>query len=109
MIDELQKNREAVMQGQRPGQQTHEHDEGASTPPSEKAVMHLDEDPDLSKLGAAALTDEYGRPIVHLDPKAEARLVWKLDLYVVPTVAVLYLFCFIDVRVSTVERESPQT
>lgn len=30
------------------------------------------------------------------DPKAEARLRWKIDLYIIPTVALLYLFCFID-------------
>lgn len=30
------------------------------------------------------------------DSKAEARLRRKIDLYIVPTVAILYLFCFID-------------
>lgn len=38
----------------------------------------------------------YGRPLVHFDPEAERRLRWKIDLYVIPTVAMLYLFCFID-------------
>jgi hypothetical protein len=33
---------------------------------------------------------------VHFDPEAEARLRLKIDLYIVPTVALLYLFCFID-------------
>ncbi|KAK4162879.1 major facilitator superfamily domain-containing protein [Cladorrhinum sp. PSN259] len=41
-------------------------------------------------------TDQYGQSLVYLDPKAEARLRRKLDLMIVPTVAVLYLFCFID-------------
>ncbi|PLB49306.1 MFS general substrate transporter [Aspergillus steynii IBT 23096] len=41
-------------------------------------------------------TDEYGHSLIQLDPKAESRLRTKIDLYVVPTVAVLYLFCFID-------------
>ncbi|KAJ6781399.1 hypothetical protein PWT90_02236 [Aphanocladium album] len=40
-------------------------------------------------------TDDNGEPI-HFDPKLERRLRWKIDLYVVPTVALLYLFCFID-------------
>lgn len=40
-----------------------------------------------------------GQPIVHFDPKAERRLVRKLDLFTVPTVSLLYLFCFIDVGV----------
>lgn len=38
----------------------------------------------------------YGHSLVHFDPKAEARLRWKIDLYIVPTVSLLYLFCFID-------------
>lgn len=32
----------------------------------------------------------------HADAAAEARLRTKIDLYIVPTVALLYLFCFID-------------
>ncbi|ORY78912.1 putative pantothenate transporter [Leucosporidium creatinivorum] len=31
-----------------------------------------------------------------LDPKAEARLTRKIDFHIVPVVALLYLFCFID-------------
>ncbi|KAH7107434.1 major facilitator superfamily transporter [Auriculariales sp. MPI-PUGE-AT-0066] len=31
-----------------------------------------------------------------LDEVAERKLRWKLDFYLVPTVALLYLFCFID-------------
>lgn len=38
----------------------------------------------------------YGHALVQFDPKAEARLRWKIDLYIIPTVALLYLFCFID-------------
>jgi hypothetical protein len=38
----------------------------------------------------------YGRPLVQFDLAAEARLRLKIDLYIVPTVALLYLFCFID-------------
>lgn len=34
--------------------------------------------------------------MVQFDPKAEAKLRLKIDLMVVPTVAILYLFCFID-------------
>ncbi|KAK3995317.1 major facilitator superfamily domain-containing protein, partial [Cladorrhinum sp. PSN332] len=43
-----------------------------------------------------AATDHFGQSVVHFDPKAEARLRRKLDLMLVPTVSVLYLFCFID-------------
>jgi hypothetical protein len=41
-------------------------------------------------------TDEHGRPLVEFDKAAESRLRLKIDLYIVPTVAVMYLFCFID-------------
>ena len=37
----------------------------------------------------------HGRSLITFDPKAEARLRLKIDLYVVPSVALLYLFCFI--------------
>lgn len=33
---------------------------------------------------------------MQFDPKAESRLRLKIDLYIVPTVSLLYLFCFID-------------
>lgn len=41
-------------------------------------------------------TDRYGNALVTFDPKAEAKLRMKIDLCIVPTVAILYLFCFID-------------
>lgn len=43
-----------------------------------------------------AATDKYGHSLVQFDPGAEARLRMKIDLYIVPTVSLLYLFCFID-------------
>ncbi|KAL2786079.1 major facilitator superfamily domain-containing protein [Aspergillus keveii] len=43
-----------------------------------------------------AATDQYGRALFEFDAKAESKLRWKLDLYLMPTVALLYLFCFID-------------
>lgn len=42
------------------------------------------------------VTDEHGNVLVQFDPEAEKRLVRKIDLYVVPTVAMIYLWCFID-------------
>lgn len=48
----------------------------------------------------AAFTDSlsrrYGQSLVQLDPAAEAKLRRKIDMMIVPTVALLYLFCFID-------------
>jgi hypothetical protein len=35
------------------------------------------------------------RPVI-LDPAAESKLRLKIDFFVVPTVSLLYLFCFID-------------
>lgn len=47
-----------------------------------------------------------GQTLVQFDPKAEARLRTKLDLMLVPTVSLLYLFCFID-RANIGTAESP--
>ncbi|RSL76757.1 hypothetical protein CEP51_009666 [Fusarium floridanum] len=41
-------------------------------------------------------TDKYGQPLVEYDAAAERRLCLKIDLHIVPTVAILYLFCVID-------------
>lgn len=38
----------------------------------------------------------YGRPLVQIDKAAERRVRLKIDLMIIPTVALLYLFCFID-------------
>lgn len=44
-----------------------------------------------------ALTSfRYGKPLVHFDAAAEARLRMKIDIFIIPTIALLYLFCFID-------------
>jgi hypothetical protein len=48
--------------------------------------------PTLQKL----IIHSYGHSLVQFDQKAEAKLRLKIDLYIVPTVALLYLFCFID-------------
>lgn len=38
-----------------------------------------------------------GNPLFQFDAEAERRLVRKIDWCIVPTVSILYLFCFIDV------------
>jgi hypothetical protein len=40
--------------------------------------------------------NRYGRPLVQFDRAAERRLRNKIDLMIIPTVSLLYLFCFID-------------
>ncbi|PSN71387.1 putative MFS transporter [Corynespora cassiicola Philippines] len=65
--------------------QSHTHSEDLKADITHQAAGH----------GQAA-TDIYGHSLVTFDPKAESRLRWKIDLYIVPTVALLYLFCFID-------------
>ncbi|KAM0789341.1 hypothetical protein ACM66B_000173 [Microbotryomycetes sp. NB124-2] len=47
-------------------------------------------------LDGHAATDRYGNALVQLDEAAEARLRRKFDRRIVPMVALLYLFCFID-------------
>ncbi|KAK4579870.1 hypothetical protein LTR86_000071 [Recurvomyces mirabilis] len=43
-----------------------------------------------------AATDRYGNALVHFDPAAERKLRWKIDLCIIPTVSLVYLFAFID-------------
>ncbi|KAL0571972.1 hypothetical protein V5O48_009998 [Marasmius crinis-equi] len=50
---------------------------------------------DTAATGKSA-TDQYGNALVGFDPKAEARLRLKIDLMIIPTVSLLYLFCFVD-------------
>lgn len=51
----------------------------------------------------------YGQSLLTFDPKAEARVRLKIDLYIIPTVAILYLFCFIDrANIGRSRRHFPQ-
>ncbi|KAF2732172.1 putative MFS transporter [Polyplosphaeria fusca] len=88
----------------------------AEAPVDEKSVVGRHEDLKRETAQAAAerghaATDIHGHSLVEFDPKAEARLRLKIDLYIVPTVALLYLFCFIDranignVRLAGFERD----
>lgn len=43
-----------------------------------------------------SLEDEIGSQLDDVDPVAEAKLVRKLDLYIIPVVMLLYLFSFLD-------------
>ncbi|KAJ6111328.1 hypothetical protein N7523_007389 [Penicillium sp. IBT 18751x] len=55
--------------------------------------------PDVTHVAAERghlATDQYGHALVDFDQAAESRLRLKIDLYIVPTVALMYLFCFID-------------
>ncbi|KAE9986321.1 hypothetical protein EG328_006053 [Venturia inaequalis] len=60
-----------------------------------RTVVHEETAHEAAERGVGA-TDKYGNALVHFDPAAESRLRWKIDLYIVPTVSLLYLFCFID-------------
>jgi hypothetical protein len=47
--------------------------------------------------GAGSLdSDEVGRQLQEVDPVMEAKLVRKLDLYIIPVVMLLYLLSFLD-------------
>jgi hypothetical protein len=41
-------------------------------------------------------SDEIGRQLDGVDPVYEAKIVRKLDLYIIPVVMLLYLFSFLD-------------
>lgn len=62
---------------------------------SDKAVFHDETLHSAAERGHAA-TDKFGNSLLTFDKQAEARLRLKIDLYIIPTVAILYLFCFID-------------
>ena len=42
------------------------------------------------------IRSRYGNALVTFDQALERKLRLKIDLFVIPTVSVLYLFCFID-------------
>merc|ERR1712093_127219 len=68
-----------------------------STPSAEKpGQSHIERQAEEVAKHAHAATDLYGNPLVTFDPVAEAKLRRKIDWYIVPTVALLYMFCFID-------------
>ncbi|KAF1838952.1 MFS general substrate transporter [Decorospora gaudefroyi] len=64
-------------------------------PPSHEENLKHEDAHQVAGHGHAA-TDIYGHALLQFDPKAESRLRLKIDLYIIPTVAILYLFCFID-------------
>ncbi|EMC98928.1 hypothetical protein BAUCODRAFT_64805 [Baudoinia panamericana UAMH 10762] len=60
------------------------------------AELYVEETTHEAAERGKAATDQYGHALVHIDPVAERKLRMKIDLMVVPTVSLLYLFCFID-------------
>ncbi|KAK4145585.1 major facilitator superfamily domain-containing protein [Dichotomopilus funicola] len=68
---------------------------------SSKPGVHHGESPAnpnsvVAETGATRDPADNNEAPFQFDAKAEARLCRKIDLYIVPTVALLYLFCFID-------------
>lgn len=63
---------------------------------AEKVSEQIEESAHYAAERGHAATDQYGNALFHIDPKVEAKLRLKIDLMIVPTVAMLYLFCFID-------------
>src|ERR1700743_92621 len=59
----------------------------------------LTDEPALIKVdsaGSQKIIGEDGETMYVIDPKAERRLVWKLDLRILPVLAVMYLFNALD-------------
>ncbi|WPH02756.1 Hypothetical protein R9X50_00562400 [Acrodontium crateriforme] len=50
----------------------------------------------LAAVRGHVATDRYGNALIDFDPAAERKLRLKIDFMIVPTVSLLYLFCFID-------------
>lgn len=49
-----------------------------------------------SAMNTSRMEQVEEKPIFEFDRAAESKLRLKIDLYIVPTVALIYLFCFID-------------
>ncbi|KAJ5355850.1 hypothetical protein N7517_010459 [Penicillium concentricum] len=63
----------------------------------EKGVVNYKENVmDIAAGRGIPATDDHGQALVEFDKAAESRLRLKIDLYIIPTVALMYLFCFID-------------
>ncbi|KAI1100329.1 putative MFS transporter [Jackrogersella minutella] len=65
-------------------------------PVSSTHEQRIEKDVHLAAEEGFAATDSHGAPIIEFDRLAERKLRNKIDLAVVPTVSLLYLFCFID-------------
>ncbi|EMS24265.1 hypothetical protein NBRC10512_000898 [Rhodotorula toruloides] len=65
----------------------------ASDIDTEKQSIHQVEE---VALHGHVATDKHGHALIHIDPAAEARLRRKMDIRILPVVALMYLFCFID-------------
>ncbi|KAK4057223.1 hypothetical protein OIO90_001718 [Microbotryomycetes sp. JL221] len=87
---------------------------GTTTPPK-GATQGMDK-PEVRMLDEVAVdghtaVDAHGNPIYVYNKEAERKLRWKIDLHVIPIVALSYLFCFIDranignARVAGLERD----
>lgn len=73
--------------------------ERSATPVADEKVVSQHKENMMGEVAAERgqlATDEYGEPLIEFDQAAESKLRLKIDLYIVPTVAVMYLFCFID-------------
>ncbi|RBR04157.1 hypothetical protein FVER53590_13882 [Fusarium verticillioides] len=67
---------------------------GNGKEPWSKEFEHADAH-DAAARGHLA-TDEHGNPIATFDAEAEKKLRRKLDWYILPSVTILYLMCFVD-------------
>ncbi|EXA36414.1 hypothetical protein FOVG_12320 [Fusarium oxysporum f. sp. pisi HDV247] len=67
---------------------------GNGKEPWSKEFEHADTH-DAAARGHLA-TDEHGNPIATFDAEAEKKLRRKLDWYIMPSVTILYLMCFVD-------------
>ncbi|KAI2472942.1 putative MFS transporter [Annulohypoxylon bovei var. microspora] len=74
----------------------HSSDGDEARPTSSAHERRDEKDAHLAAEEGFAATDSHGAPIIQFDRLAERKLRNKIDLMVVPTVSLLYLFCFID-------------
>ncbi|SCV69351.1 BQ2448_2371 [Microbotryum intermedium] len=80
-------------------QHSHDTEKGSSTEQERHQIEEV-------ALAGHAATDIHGHSLVEIDEKAEAALRWKIDIRILPTIALLYLFC---ARLAGLEKDLKMT
>jgi hypothetical protein len=63
---------------------------------TDDTMSDIEKQYDPAAPSATKESDEIGRQLDGVDPVFEAKLVRKLDLFIIPVVMLLYLFSFLD-------------
>ena len=59
----------------------------------DKEQIALERDPEEPNVSPSETSE--GRSGINIDPKVERRLLWKFDFYLLPMLAMMYLFRYV--------------